>query len=90
MGCNQSHPVAEKAAEPTPAVPAAAPAVAFPGIAGLEDAASWMTEEERRLTQTLLDAGQEHVFAKWTPGNAEKRHAFFEQARDFFGARGRA
>ena len=89
MGCNQSKNTTEAPsaapvvpAPATTAAPAEAPASPFPNVKGLEDAGSWMSDDEKRLTQVLLDAGQVHVFSKWTPGNEAKRHEFFEQARN--------
>lgn len=73
MGCGQSKgPVAASA-------PAPVDVSAFTSVPGLEDAAAWMNAEQARLTQTLLDAGQQHCFAKWTPGNVDKKAAFYNQ-----------
>ena len=73
MGCNQSAPVASKEAP-----------VDFgfaSGVAGLEDASKWMTADEARLTRMLLENGQAHIFAKWTAGSEDKKHAFYNQVR---------
>ena len=53
----------------------------FSGVIGLEDAAAWMTAAEARFAQTLLDAGQAHLFAGWEAGHVEEKHAFFQQVR---------
>jgi hypothetical protein len=82
MGCASSSPAAG-AAGATEALPAA-PALdltAIVAVPGLADAASWMTPEQARLTRTLLDAGQAHLFAKWEAGHADKKAAFFAQVR---------
>lgn len=76
MGCGSSK---ASAAGPAPAAPDVLAALA--ATPGLEDAASWMTAEQARLARVLLDAGQEHCFAKWTPGSVEKKAAFFTQVR---------
>jgi hypothetical protein len=48
----------------------------------ISDGDSWMTDAEKALATTLLEADQGHLFSKWTSGaDEDKKHAFFEQVR---------
>lgn len=56
-------------------------------VPGLASNLAVLSDKERALAETLVQAGQKHLFSDWpaTPADDDRKHQFFEQVRQCLG-----